>query len=441
MSFYFSENADAQKEKERGKISPDIMETASKIAMKNPDSHISLHCRDTYRNLRKGTNAKLENRKHPTLLALVTSNRVVFLTAEQESQLCEYLKRSSQIMFGLTSKEARKLAYECGVSFGVNVPDSWKSNKSAAQPTSSARRTSFNKTNVSQFHEKLSDVLSDDKIPPSRIFNVDETGLSTVMNPSLIIVTKGMKQLGCITSAERGEMITETTAIRTIGNALPSIFIFPRKKFRDHFVRETASKSGWQTEEIFLTFIKQFIEYTSPSLINTALLLLVNHSSHISCPVLGLCKASGVIRLSFPPHCSHRLQPLDVSLISLLDFQNTLSPLNVHTFSNDDFASAFVTDRPLPRGGPKILQNDEVSVCEETVENNVNGLDECVPNAHVHNGQEVNEILHQQSEEQRRPLNLNNISVPSTSGFSPEIVHPFPKAPKGNQNPRTRLKR
>ncbi|KAJ8868733.1 hypothetical protein PR048_030273 [Dryococelus australis] len=43
-----------------------------------------------------------------------------------------------------------------------------------AEPTSLARCTSFNKTNVSQFCEKLSDLFSSDKIPHSRIFRGDD---------------------------------------------------------------------------------------------------------------------------------------------------------------------------------------------------------------------------------------------------------------------------
>ncbi|KAJ8870269.1 hypothetical protein PR048_029290 [Dryococelus australis] len=88
-------------------------------------------------------------------------------------------------------------------------------------------------------------------------------------------------------------------------------------------------------------------------------------------------------------------------LISLLEFRKTgISPLNVHAFSDGDFSSAFVTDRPLRYD------------CSSA---------EC--------------------EEQRRPLNLNNNSVSSTSGFRPEIVHTFTKASKRNENPRRRLKR
>ncbi|KAJ8889306.1 hypothetical protein PR048_008804 [Dryococelus australis] len=79
-----------------------------------------------------------------------------------------------------------------------------------------------------------------------------------------------------------------------------------------------------------------------------------------------------------------------------------------------------------------MLQYDEVSVCEATVEKNVDAFDALVLNANVCNGQEVEEI--------RRPLNINNISIPNTSGFSPEIVHIFAKARKRNGNFCRRLK-
>ena len=44
------------------------------------------------------------------------------------------------------------------------------------------------------------------------------------------------------------------------------------------------------------------------------LLLLDNHESHLPIEVLECAKENGVIMLSFPPHCSHRMQPLDVSV-------------------------------------------------------------------------------------------------------------------------------
>lgn len=47
---------------------------------------------------------------------------------------------------------------------------------------------------------------------------------------------------------------------------------------------------------------------------NKILLILVNHSSHISPKDLSLCKDNGIILLTIPPHTSHRLQPLDISV-------------------------------------------------------------------------------------------------------------------------------
>jgi len=40
-------------------------------------------------------------------------------------------------------------------------------------------------------------------------------------------------------------------------------------------------------------------------------ILIDNHDSHISLPVIDFAKEHGIIMVSFPPHCSHKLQPLD----------------------------------------------------------------------------------------------------------------------------------
>jgi len=123
------------------------------------------------------------------------------------------------------------------------------------------------------------------------------------------------------------------------------------------------------------------------------MLLLDNHGSHMSIEGLDLCKKNGVTLLTFPPHCSHRLQPLDVAVYAPLKkyystactswmhrnpaipmtimniseclsdayFQaftpkNVLSgfratgiwPLNQSVFFDDDFAASNVTDREFP---------------------------------------------------------------------------------------------
>ena len=41
------------------------------------------------------------------------------------------------------------------------------------------------------------------------------------------------------------------------------------------------------------------------------LLLLGNHHSHVTLETIDYDKEHGIVLLSFPPHCSHKLQPLD----------------------------------------------------------------------------------------------------------------------------------
>lgn len=62
-----------------------------------------------------------------------------------------------------------------------------------------------------------------------------------------------------------------------------------------------ANISGWMNADIFVKFLQHFIKHTNCSTENPALLLLDNHESHLS--IAGL-----------PPHCTHKLQPLDRSV-------------------------------------------------------------------------------------------------------------------------------
>jgi len=72
------------------------------------------------------------------------------------------------------------------------------------EATSSARAQAFNRPNVMQFFNILQNLQQTKNFLPHRIFNVDETGLTTVQSKSSIILAlKGRKQVGSLTSAKR----------------------------------------------------------------------------------------------------------------------------------------------------------------------------------------------------------------------------------------------
>ena len=69
------------------------------------------------------------------------------------------------------------------------------------------------------------------------IWNVDEAGISTVQMASKIVAVKGTKQVGALTSDERGQMITLCFAVNATSYSVPPMLVFPRKKFKDYFIR------------------------------------------------------------------------------------------------------------------------------------------------------------------------------------------------------------
>ncbi|KAF2890103.1 hypothetical protein ILUMI_16070, partial [Ignelater luminosus] len=63
----------------------------------------------------------------------------------------------------------------------------------------------------------------------------------------------------------------------------------------------------------FLKFMQHFAKHAKPNPSSPILVLLDNHESHISVDILNYCKEVGIVLLTFPPHCSIKLQALDLS--------------------------------------------------------------------------------------------------------------------------------
>ncbi|XP_031328879.1 tigger transposable element-derived protein 6-like [Photinus pyralis] len=338
-------------------------------------------------------------------------------TEEREKELVSYCTSASKLYFGLTTKDLRKLAYEFAKHLKLNFPSKWEESQMASidwykafmqrnpilsvrrpQATSLARAMNFNKPNVEKFYRNLAELLDRWKFRPENMYNIDETGVTTSQKPHKVLAEKGTKQVGAITSQERGTLVTVCLAVNAIGNAVPPFFVFPRKNFHQHFLRNgptgcsgSANKSGWMQEEDFLLFMQHFKKFAKPNEYNRVLVVMDNHSSHISLPVINFCRENFIAILSFPPHTSHKLQPLDRSVFGpfktkfniaadhwmrnhpgermtiydlpelvksallaaatasniIAGFQCTgIYPFNDHIFEESDFAPASITDMP-----------------------------------------------------------------------------------------------
>lgn len=454
---------------------------------------------------------KLKTNSDSDVFKEYTNARQVFST-EQEKILKDYLIKVASIFYGLTPLDVRGLAYECAVRYKRNIPDSWNTNKLAGkdwltaflkrnrelsirkpEPTSLGRATSFNKTNVNLFYEKLAVVMDKHKFQPSRIWNLDETGVPTVLKPAKIIAAKGKHNIGSVTSGERGTNVTVIGAVSATGNTIPVMFIFPRKKFKDYFIANgppecigRGNGSGWVTDDEFFDFMQHFIDHVKPTPESPVLLLLDNHSSHLAIKTVELAKENGVVMFSFPPHCTHKLQPLDISVygpfkkylssahdawlrsnpgktISIYEIPKlvatalplAMTPTNIMSgfkkagiypfdnkiFSEEDFMPSYVTDRAESQSqtqeNPKKDTNAELQSFSKTTLVSANAEDEASMLLSPTSTASANpDLLNNKGEENQE----SDIDTPSTSRdyvpFSPEFVRPLPKAGPRKQKTR-----
>ncbi|XP_057380308.1 uncharacterized protein LOC130702711 [Daphnia carinata] len=255
-------------------------------------------------------------------------------------ELANYLKTCCLMSHGLTPRESWCLAFKFDIANGLTVPTNWiekekasedwfayflKRNPSlsirAPEATSQVRASAFNALVVDKFFDNLIEVMTKYRIRPGRIWNTDETGIPTVLSPPNVVATKELKQVQQTVSAERGVTTTIVGFICDAGTHCPPVYVFPRKNFLSSMSSHgspgclgIAHPSGWINADTFLMALQHFKKFVDCSVDNPILLLLDNHSSHMDYKVICFAKESGIHMLTFPPHCSHRLQPLDIAV-------------------------------------------------------------------------------------------------------------------------------
>lgn len=193
------------------------------------------------------------------------------------------------------------------------------------QGVSAARIKSFNSENVKIFFDILEPQLEKIKYLPHRLYNVDETGITVVQHKhSKILALKGKKQVGSLTSLERGKLITVVTAMNAAGTFVPPLIVFPRKNMSEALMEGAprgsiwaCHPSGWIQGYIFTQWLSHFISFTKPTKEDPVLLILDGHYSRTrNLDVITMAKENNVAIICLPPHSSHKMQPLDVAFMS-----------------------------------------------------------------------------------------------------------------------------
>jgi hypothetical protein len=264
--------------------------------------------------------------------------RTVF-SVTLEDQLCEYLMEMSARGFGMTQQQVCAFAYELAEknklehNFDRNLKRAGRDwfdsflhrhrglSIRSSEATRLGRIMGFNRPQVNQFFDVLATAYAKHNFGASRIYNCDESGLPTVPTKlPKVLAAKGTKRVAKVTSAERGTNVTFVCCMNASGSFIPPAFLFARKKMTERLMIGApadavgiVTDSGWMTSDAFVRYLQHIAKHARPTKEDPIMLILDNHSSHIALQAIEFCREKGIVMISIPPHCTHRLQPLDIS--------------------------------------------------------------------------------------------------------------------------------
>nr|XP_047127605.1 uncharacterized protein LOC124808509 [Hydra vulgaris] len=130
-----------------------------------------------------------------------SNEHLLVFNSSEELLLKKYIQDAVNMHHGLSFTQVRRLAFEFAIANNKNVKCNWTEEKMAGiewlhsfmrrqslalrtpEQTSLSRCTSFNETNVGAFFSNLEDVINRFNLQAQDIFNLDETGLTSVHKP------------------------------------------------------------------------------------------------------------------------------------------------------------------------------------------------------------------------------------------------------------------
>ena len=156
----------------------------------------------------------------------------------------------------------------------------------------------------------LCEAFAKHKFEANVVYNLDESGITTVQSVPKVIAENGTKQVGQITAQERETLATVCCCANAAGQALPPAKLFPRVNFKDYMLEGTpASTLGLaiatecMNAELFPQVVAHFIIHIAFSKEKPSILLMDNHDSHCCLEVVNLARENGLTIVNYPPHC------------------------------------------------------------------------------------------------------------------------------------------
>jgi 4-hydroxybenzoate polyprenyltransferase len=167
-------------------------------------------------------------------------------------------------------------------------------------------------------------------IIPENRYNMDEAGIMEGLGENGLVVGSAEKRSVQKKFPGSRAWTSFLECISATGVPLPPLVMFKGKSVQQQWFPEdltpfegwefTATDNGWTTDKTAVEWLEKiFIPLTQPSRPQEKrLLILDGHGSHETTDFMYLCFQHNIHLLYLPPHTSHVLQPLDLSVFSPL---------------------------------------------------------------------------------------------------------------------------
>ena len=255
------------------------------------------------------------------------------LSEEEENLLSDRIKLMGDWGFPLTMIDVRKLVQDYFNSTGKrsrwvdNYPgEDWaygfvKRRKDLSNRMSNLikrSRAALSRDQVKEFMENYTKVAGD--IPPSNVFNYDETNLTEDPGAKKALFRRGVKYAEKVSNHSKASLSVMFCGSAD-GKMLAPYVVYKAKNLYESWcqggpkgTRYNATPSGWFDMYIFEDWFKKSFLAEVRRIPGRKVLIGDNLASHISTNVIELCKQNNIEFVCLPPNSTHVLQPLDVAV-------------------------------------------------------------------------------------------------------------------------------
>jgi DDE superfamily endonuclease/Tc5 transposase DNA-binding domain/helix-turn-helix, Psq domain len=261
------------------------------------------------------------------------------LSCAQEEILIKWIIEQERLGHAPTHQRIREfaaqIAYHSGGNASVGV--NWHQRFLHRNPlirTKIGRKMDYQRVQntrpevLKPWFDEFKAIIERYNVDPANIWNMDESGLGLGRCTNQRVVGSSQTSSSIVQSPETREWVTIIEVVSATGKFLRPTVIFKGqsiqtswfyKDFKQDWIF-TTSQNGWTSNNIGMHWLKEvFMPESAPDdPLQTRILLLDGHGSHVPTDFMYECEVNNIKLIYLPAHSSHVLQPLDLSVFSLI---------------------------------------------------------------------------------------------------------------------------